>query len=233
LTEILVHDLRNPLTAVNGYLDLLERALRDGKQQAVEDFLQGARENTEDLLHMITDILDISRLEAGEFRFEQEPVAVADIFAAMQHRFESMARLEGKRIIAQALPDVGVYGDRDVLLRVLANLISNAFKYTARREGKIQLTAVTDQTLDQTVITVSDNGVGIPTDMHEKIFEKFVQVPESGDRRGFGLGLAFCKMAVEALGGTLTVNSQVGQGSNFRIALRTAPISTKPRVELS
>lgn len=233
LTEILVHDLRNPLTAVNGYLDLLERALRDGKQQAVEQFLQGARENTEDLLHMITDILDISRLEAGEFRFEQEPVALASIFAATQHRFESLARLEGKRITAQALPDVGVYGDHDVLLRVLVNLISNAFKHTARREGKIQLTAVTDAALDQTVITVTDNGVGIPTDMHEKIFEKFVQVPESGDRRGFGLGLAFCKMAVEALGGTLTVRSQVGQGSTFRIALRTAPIITKSRIELS
>jgi signal transduction histidine kinase len=214
LTHMLIHDLRNPLTMICGFLDLLESEAQ-GYSASTRKLLPRARRSAEDLRNMIGSILDVSKMGAGELRLQSE---VCDLHALIRAVVAT----------AQSLPDNGVVTlaarksplpltlDASLIRRVLQNLLSNALKYTPPGGG-VRLVVTPSPT--EVRVAVTDTGPGIAREQQQRIFKKFGQVEDHRNRQGTGLGLAFCKLAVEAHGGCIGVESEVGKGSTFWFTL--------------
>jgi len=204
LTHMIVHDLRSPLTAVTGYMEVLAETAQLNPTEA--KFVAEAQRGANDLRDMITTLLDVGRLEAGEMPLRLQTHDVALIARDAATRFSPVLR---KRTLRCDLPPDPVLTmcDADVIRRVLA-----------KSDGTIRL-KVQGNAADVT-ISVSDDGQGIPPDQHEHIFEKFGQT-ESGvqHRHSTGLGLTFCRLAVEAHKGKIGVESEPGKGSMFWFTL--------------
>jgi len=218
LTQMIVHDLKNPLTVIMGNIQLLLLTRKD-LDEHVRDILDRAYEGGQDLLRMINTLLDIDRMETGTLELQKERVDRAKLIREVVEDFEGPARSQGVTLgseLPEDLPDVEV--DRDLIRRVLENLLANALQHTPSG-GRISVTAFPEGGVLR--VSVSDTGEGIPKEYHKKIFEKFQQV-EARKRRirtGRGLGLAFCKLAVEAHGGRIWVESEPGKGSTFSFTL--------------
>jgi signal transduction histidine kinase len=226
LTHMIVHDLRSPLTAVTGYMEALAETVKLNPTEA--KFVAGAQRGANDLRDMITTLLDVGRLEAGEMPLRLQTHDVAQIACKAATRFSPA--LHDRTLRCDVPPDpVLMICDADVVRRVLENLISNAVKFT-KADGTIRI-RVQRNAADVT-ISVSDDGPGIPQDQHKHIFEKFGQT-ESGSehRHSTGLGLTFCRLAVEAHEGKIGVQSELGKGSTFQFSLPIrdqASIDTRP-----
>jgi signal transduction histidine kinase len=211
LSHMLVHDMRNPLTAMIGNLNLLvdyEQEISEGDRKL---FVKRAIESGLLLKGMMDDLLDLARLEGGFLEIKHNEIAPEGLLRQAADQMKSRSDAEGKRIdlvISDRLPFI--LGEDDKLCRVLVNLLSNAVKYS-RKEIK----ALVYQENGHVVFSVQDDGPGIPPEAKENIFEKFIQVGGKEQRHGTGLGLSFCKMMVEAHGGRIQVDSELGQGSNF------------------
>ncbi len=223
LTNMLIHDLRNPLSALMGALELLKMT-GDGRMSDEQaELLRYAQESGERLLQLINTMLDLARMEAGRFEPTWEQVEIAPLLEEAVEEAQLSAGLEEQHIELRVEEDLPpLLCDGQLLQRVLGNLLSNAIKYTPTGGTIIVQVRREDDNLRFDVI---DQGPGIPATYREIIFDKFSQVRRSDMRRGTGLGLAFCKMAVEALGGRIWVESEEGEGSTFSflIPLRTAP----------
>ncbi|MCB8965333.1 MAG: HAMP domain-containing sensor histidine kinase [Chloroflexota bacterium] len=224
LTDMLVHDLRSPLTSVSLSLDLLEKTLEDpDKAMYRPRFFRGARDSLQQMLALINQLLDVARLEAGQLKLEPTTFAIAELLQEKAARFTLQAETAGKQLrvnVDDALPSV--QADRELVGRVLDNLIGNALKHT-RSGGHITLCAATNG--PGLVLHVADTGEGIPAEAAVHIFDKFYQVRDAQGkpvRRGTGLGLSFCKLVVEAHNGRIWVESQPGQGSTFSFTLPLA-----------
>jgi signal transduction histidine kinase len=171
------------------------------------------------MLEMIQNLLDVAKMEEGKLELRKEEFDIAAVARERKQQFETLARNEHKTIsadIEKGLPKIKA--EKNMIERVLNNLISNAIHHTSP-EGSITISA---KKLDNFVeLRVSDNGVGIPAEYLEKIFEKFVQVERKKAqlRTGAGLGLTFCKMVVEAHGGKIRVESELNKGSSFIFTL--------------
>jgi two-component system sensor histidine kinase/response regulator len=216
LTHMIVHDLRAPLGGIMGFLELL-RLDSEGFGESTLRHLDMAYKGLERLAGMITSILDVSRLEAGEM-----PVArtASDLEAIIQSALEPLSSMFHRfQMRFDYEPGVRVLCDTDLIRRVVGNLMSNAFKFTPPG-GTIEI--LTRREAIQAVVTVRDSGPGIPPEFHGKIFEKFGQVENQRRKHSSGLGLTFCKLAVEANGGTIGVESEPGKGSAFRFTLPIA-----------
>ena len=216
LTHMIVHDLRSPLTVVTGYVDALEEMASDKLNPSEAQCVAEAKRGAHDMADMITTLLDVGRLEAGEMPLRLQSHDVAQIVRKTASRFTPV--LHGRILRCDVPPrPVSVSCDDDVIRRVLENLISNALKFT-KSDGTIRI-KVQGNAADVT-ISVSDDGQGIPPDQHKHIFEKFGQT-ESGSehRHSTGLGLAFCRLAVEAHEGKIGVQSELGKGSTFQFSL--------------
>jgi signal transduction histidine kinase len=171
------------------------------------------------LLSMVNDLLDISKLESGSLRLDRATVTPEALVAAAVEQVEPLLRERGLALeqdLPTDLPRVGV--DADLVGRVLVNLLGNAIKFTPRG-GTLRIGAVAEG--DWLAIRVTDTGEGIPPEYHATIFEKFGQVRTTSSKkaRSTGLGLTFCKMAVEAHGGAIRVESTPGAGSTFTFTL--------------
>ncbi|MFZ3376597.1 MAG: CHASE2 domain-containing protein [Chthoniobacterales bacterium] len=216
LTHMIVHDLRSPLTVVTGYVDALEEMASDKLNPSEAQCVAEAKRGAHDMADMITTLLDVGRLEAGEMPLRLQSNDVAQIVRKTASRFTPV--LHGRNLRCDVPPEpVSVSCDADVIRRVLENLISNALKFT-RSDGTIRVTV--ERNVADVTISVSDDGQGIPPDQHKHIFEKFGQT-ESGSehRHSTGLGLAFCRLAVEAHQGKIGVQSELGKGSTFWFTL--------------
>ncbi len=216
LTHMIVHDLRSPLTVVTGYVDALEEMASDKLNPSEAQCVAEAKRGAHDMADMITTLLDVGRLEAGEMPLRLQSHDVARIVRKTASRFTPV--LHGRILRCDVPPGpVCVSCDDDVIRRVLENLISNALKFTTS-DGTIRVN-VECNAADVT-ISVSDDGQGIPPDQHKHIFEKFGQT-ESGSehRHSTGLGLAFCRLAVQAHQGKIGVQSELGKGSTFQFSL--------------
>ncbi len=223
LTNMLIHDLRNPLSALMGALELLEMSGGETMPDEQAELLRYAQESGERLLQLINTMLDLARMEAGRFEPTWEPVEVAPLVEEVAEEASLSATLEEQHIELRLEPSLpSTYCDGQLLRRVLGNLLANAVKYSPPG-GTIRVQVMRQG--DQLRFDVIDHGPGIPAAYRELIFDKFSQVRRSDMRRGTGLGLAFCKMAVEAVGGRIWVESEEGQGSTFSflIPLRSAP----------
>ena len=211
------HEIRTPMNAIIGISELLERTVLSKEQR--ED-VAVIREAGERLLSLLSDILDISKIEAGEMEFELgsfNPGSTVEAVSSMLSRKAAEKGLTINTEIDGAL-SVTLLGDENRLSQVLINLVSNAIKFT--EEGQVNIACKVEDEVDDKVIvlfTVQDTGIGIDEDKVIKVFELFTQADSSTTREfgGTGLGLNIAKMLVEHMGGELRVESKVGEGSTF------------------
>ncbi|MBI5930115.1 MAG: hypothetical protein HY862_12460 [Chloroflexi bacterium] len=219
LLRMLVHDLRNPLSGIMGYVDLIERAVQRGSDPSeILEFVERARMGNAQLNILIENILDLNRLQVGAFPVKKEVITLGPLFEAIQHQFLGMAQLQDNTLqIVLVSPDLTVAADRNILTRVLSNLLSNAIRHT--RQGEVRLEAKRDPRRGCTLIIVADTGEGIsPTELG-RIFDPYYQGENRRTKGAAGLGLTFCKQAVEAQGGVIWVESKIGKGSAFHVRL--------------
>lgn len=218
------HELKTPLSVIKGYVSLL----RDGIYGPVPDsqakILTSIDDQSDRLGRLIQQLLDVSRFEAGGGRLEIRPVDLRRFLADLGQSFDVLAfqnEIDFRVVSDESLPP-SIPADPDRLNEVLGNLLSNAFKFTPRG-GRIELMArsMVRSGEDGVVIEVSDTGVGIPADEVPRIFEKFYQVENEAQPKsvGSGLGLAISREIVEAHGGTISAESEVGSGTTFRVIL--------------
>jgi signal transduction histidine kinase len=214
-THMVIHDLGNPLLVIFSFLDILEFNERQNLSANAQRFITLARLSAEELHNMITSILDVSKMGAGEMKLKCEP---CDLAALIRVVLDSNHPFPGNRTVILDAPEtpLTVMADVSLLRRVLQNLIGNALSYT-QSGGGISI-AVTTSPSDVRV-AVTDKGPGIAPEYHKRIFEKFGQVEDQTNRVGTGLGLTFCKLTVEAHGGRIGVESEVGKGSTFWFTL--------------
>jgi signal transduction histidine kinase len=210
------HELRTPLAAIMGFSELLEMAGLDERKHEWAATIQKAGRH---LLQLVDEVLDISRIEAGQISLSLEPVAVAPL---LREALELIAPLAGGRSVTLEPPWIAqgsgyVRADSQRLKQVLINLLSNAVKYN--REGGTVDIAVAAVGSDRLHIAVTDTGPGIDSGSFEKLFAPFERLDTAAGIEGTGLGLALSRSLVEAMGGTLTVASTVGVGCTFTVEL--------------
>jgi signal transduction histidine kinase len=211
------HELRTPLTSIRSFSELLLEYEDDPEVQ--KEFLRIISTESERLTRLVNDVLDISRIEAGHMNWQMTSVGVRELLGDLGRTFGpliSLAHLTFETNIEDDLS--GVYGDRDRLNQVIANLLNNAMKFT-RPGGTIILRGRAVD--DEVHISVSDTGIGVAHEDQERIFEKFQQVGDTltDKPRGTGLGLPICKDIVEHHQGRMWVESTPGVGSTFTVAL--------------
>ncbi|MEX2206868.1 MAG: response regulator [Myxococcota bacterium] len=226
------HELRTPMTAILGYSQLLDEEL--GAEDRAEALLS-IRTNGTHLLRLLNDILDLSRMEAGQLGLQTESVSLDELLADLASTLTPQAR-ERKLEIAIAR-DPGAPAqlttDRWRLRQILLNLLGNALRFTERGRVELMVRAVRSADRDAVELAVSDTGVGMSPEEQLRIFRPFTQVDGSSTRRvgGAGLGLAISRRLAELLGGTIALESAPGQGSTFRLALPCVggpPVSGPP-----
>jgi two-component system, NtrC family, sensor histidine kinase KinB len=233
-TGMLVHDLRAPLTSIMNGVMMVRRGLGGPVTDQQQELLKIAHQGSQTLLELINTMLDISKMEQGSMALDlqpQAPYAILDQAIERLQGFAGMQRVRFEQRMAVGLPLIEA--DSEKIVRVLQNLIDNAIKFSPQNgliilggcfyDASAPLPA--DLPLhppihekDWLIIWIQDHGPGIPRAYHERIFEKFGQV-RGGKVRGTGLGLTFCKLAVEAHGGRIWVESEEGAGSVFAFAL--------------
>ncbi|MBI5688066.1 MAG: hybrid sensor histidine kinase/response regulator [Verrucomicrobia bacterium] len=215
LVHLVVHDLRSPLAMMAGYVDLIKVKIAAKLNASETGYIDVLGKHTAKLLDMVTTLLDVSRMESGEMPLNRQ---ACDIAAVAREVVETFGVLKGQRRLSVETPSapLSVHADKDVLQRIIANLIGNAVKFTPDG-GRITVTLSRKDSMAR--VAVTDTGPGIPAEFHKKVFEKFGQVDKEARRHSTGLGLTFCKLAVEAHGGKIGVESEVGKGSTFWFAL--------------
>ncbi len=226
LTHMVIHDLSNPLLVIFGLLDVLEFQEAQNLSSSTREFVTLARLSAEELRNIISSVLDVSKIGAGELRLTCEP---CDLGTLIRTVLSTTHLLPGNRTVtfdAQEEP-LTVTADLGLLRRVLQNLISNAVSYTPSG-GDVLITLTPSPA--EVRVSVTDSGPGIAPEYHQRIFEKFGQVEDQGNRTGTGLGLTFCKLAIDALGGRIGVESEVGKGSTFWFVLPLHESSVKTKM---
>ena len=211
------HELRTPLTSVQmGVYLLLERAAGELTEKQVE-VLSACRLDCERLDKLMRDLLDVSRIEAGENRPALQPTKTSDLINDAERELRSQVEAKGLQFKTNADPNLpNVMADRSQVSRVLANLVVNAVRHT--RQGEIRISAEPRGSF--VAVSVSDTGTGIPQEYLPRVFDKFVQVP--GGAPGAGLGLAISRLIVEAHGGQISAQSEINRGSTFTFTLPVA-----------
>ncbi|HEY1293716.1 MAG TPA: response regulator [Chloroflexota bacterium] len=227
------HELRTPLTAIKGFTELLLDGDAGEVNEEQQEYLDIVKSNVDRLVALINDLLDISRIESGRIKLEVAPIDLPPIIDSVVATLRPL--LEGKQqtLTTSVQPDLPTaMGDRDRVVQVVTNLVSNAHKYT-QAGGSISVTA--ERTGELLRVAVKDNGMGIPEEDIPKLFTRFFRVDSSLTREigGTGLGLSIVKSIVELQGGTVFVDSQLGEGSTFAFTLpvATAPLTPRPLPE--
>jgi len=218
------HELRTPLTAIKGALDNMLDGLTGNLNDKQIRYMERMKENTSRLVRLIEDLLDLSRIEAGQIGLNPRRIAVDRLIAEACDSLRPIATARKVDLVCSAPRGLLIKADRDRVIQVLVNLTGNALKFTGE-SGRVDVTAENAGT--HVKIRVADTGSGIDAAAKERIFERFYRaVPEESEKiEGTGLGLAIAKSLVELHGGTIGVESQVGSGTIFTVTL---PISGPP-----
>jgi len=215
------HELRAPVTAIIGLGRLLTDPGSDPLTEEQSRQVELIRSSATDLLRLVNDLLDLAKAEAGRIEPEFSDVDLKALFGELRGTLRALAtRPEVELVVEDPPPGTTLRTDDVLLARVLRNLLTNALKFTAA--GEVRLISRWGD--DAVELEVSDTGIGIPPEHHERIFEEFYQVPGGTDRgTGTGLGLPYAKRLVTILGGTLRVDSEPGRGSVFTVTLPANP----------
>ena len=213
------HELRTPLNAIGGYTELLSLGLGGPITQEQSDYLERIRRSQQHLLAIISDLLNFSRIEAGQLSYDIAQFALRDTITTVVPLIEPQAKAKGVTVTADLdEQDCVAFADRAKVDQILLNLLSNAVKFT-NSGGSVRVSCRADGEFAR--ISVTDTGVGIPPDKHDAIFEPFVQLGRSlsSSHEGTGLGLAISRDLARAMNGDLAVTSMVGAGSTFTLSL--------------
>lgn len=216
--DLIIHDLRNPLHVIVNALGVLTMSVPDDVLRTNEELFNLVTHNTDRMIRLIDSMLDVSRLEAGQPLLETAPTDLAFVIQTVAQRVRHMLTRHQLTLTIN-LPDLpNLLIDADMIDRVLANLLDNAIKFTPNN-GQITVQATLQGECAE--VRVSDTGRGIPTEQRQRFFERFAQAAGDQPRvRGFGLGLAFCRLAIEAHGGRIWVEDGVnGVGTQFVFTL--------------
>lgn len=220
INETLVHDLRAPVSSVISALEMIQDAHASGDPTGlIAPTLQIAQRIAQRVLGMVVTLLEIARLQSGKFMLDLTTVEMHSLVDGVFAEFSGPARENSIKLINEIPTDLpAIEVDRGKILRLLNNLIDNALKFS-EAGGEVRITAgYLDE--DQLAFRVSDTGPGIPEEYRTKIFERFTQVPgQTGRRKGSGLGLTYCKLALEAHHGQIWVEPKPGGGSVFVFTL--------------
>jgi signal transduction histidine kinase len=212
------HELRTPLNAILGYAELLVDGIYGVLPDRPKGVLERIQNNGKHLLALINDVLDLAKIEAGQLTLTLEDYSVPEVVKSVVTATEPLAASKGLKFTAGLQNDLPMaHGDARRVSQVLLNLVGNAIKFTDT--GEVEIRAVADK--GQFMLTVRDTGPGIADADQERIFGEFQQIDNSNTRKkgGTGLGLAISKRMVEMQGGTISVDSVLGQGSTFRVVL--------------
>jgi len=218
------HELRTPLAAILGYAELMQEGFYEPLGQKSLDALTRIRSNGKHLLGLINTVLDIAKIESGQFTLNMAEYAIESIVETVRSATESLAqnkKLALKTEVVKSLP-IGL-GDEQRLTQVLLNLVGNAIKFTDTGEVRVTAKVVSGHF----AVSVTDTGPGIPEEHQARIFEQFHQVDSSNTKAkgGTGLGLAIAKQIVEMHGGRIWVESAAGKGSTFQMEIPTSAAS--------
>lgn len=225
LLNSISHDLRTPLVSVIGVLSSLQEEGIGLDDTARRNLIQVAREEAERLNHLITNLLDVTRIEAGAMRVSRQPSDVEDMIgAALQQLGSRSDNRPIKTDIPAELPFVSV--DFGLIVQVLVNILDNALKYSPP-SSSVEISG--RQTAQQVEIEVADRGVGIPPEDLLRVFDKFYRVQRPDNVAGTGLGLAICKGVVEAHGGFITAENRPGGGTIIKLTLPVAEATPEGR----
>lgn len=218
LVSLVVHDLRNLLLGVDGYLHLLRRRLEEAEGRSLVSFADNALEGVSRLRRLVEDLLEIRRLEEGELTIKREPAAVGSILTEATAMLSGIAAENGVSLHHEHEGAQIVAVDRRFVQRAVENLLSNALKYSSAGSA---VDVVGRTYNDEIEIAVADRGPGVPDGYKQTIFERFGSAePKFGSiRRGYGLGLYFVKLVAQAHGGDISVEDRDGGGAVFRLVL--------------
>ena len=220
----MMHELRTPLNAIIGFSDLL---LRRGQQRFTERELANltAIKNAGfQLQELVSDTLDISKIEAGKMTLDVSEFAAGDVVKSIETQMRALAEAKGLKLLISCAEGLAMRSDPQKFRQILVNLLSNGIKYTQRGEVRLKLIVETAAPADnQLILEVSDTGTGIPQDLIPKLFKSYQQIKEQSNRgiQGTGLGLALVEELVTLLGGHISVSSVYGAGSCFKVRLPT------------
>lgn len=221
--NLIVHDLRHPISSLFGAIKILEMVLPEEALQANRQLLDIANANCDHLQLMVESLLDVARMEADEPQLNLTSIELLPLVNDATKRTSVFTDTEDIAVHTNISADLpAIVADKEKIYRIISNLLNNAIKYTPTK-GQITISAEAKD--DHILMSIADTGPGIPPEDRERIFDRFAQIPGEKSRAGgFGLGLAFCKMAIEAHGGQIWVESEEGKdGSRFVFTLPLSP----------
>ena len=212
------HELRTPLTSVKGATKLILRGSTGTINEKQTKLLKIMSEDTDRLINLINDLLDISKLESGKIKMKKEDFDLSDVLHQCVETVQSLAKDKNHKVSEKFNSSLKVNADKDRIKQVVINLLSNAIKFTPS-EGQIEIFARQVNGLSE--VCVKDSGMGVPKEFLTKLFEKFQRADNSmtAEVQGTGLGLAICKKIVEDHGGKIWVESEIDKGSSFFFTL--------------
>lgn len=202
------HEIRTPLNAIVGFASLLVES--DDKKER-QDYIDIMQENTELLLQLISDILDLSKIEAGTLDFTMDHLDIKSFCEDIMRNYDIKEDKPVPVLLAPDLPEYYIYTDKKRLMQVITNFINNALKFT--NEGQIMLEYRHKAESNEIEFAVTDTGMGIAPDKVDQVFDRFVKL--NSFSKGTGLGLSICRSIIEHLGGTIGAESEIGVGSRF------------------
>ncbi len=219
LTAMLVHDLQSPLGNIISSLELVEMELPDDVDPSILSLLKIANQSGDRLRMLIRSLLDINRLEAGHSIADQQEIRIGALLEEACEQVSTSLKRRKISLVRQVPADTApIYVDEDMIRRVIINLLDNAVKYTpSDRQIHIQVRPHSED--GWLWLAVSDEGPGIPPSFRRTIFDKFRRLKEKGGPKGLGLGLAFCRLAVEAHGGRIWIDDAPHGGARFNLTL--------------
>ncbi|MFA5355961.1 MAG: ATP-binding protein [Candidatus Omnitrophota bacterium] len=216
LIHMIVHDLNNPLAGIMGNIELMKMEMKDRLSEDQKNYLYFMGYSARQMRDMVSDLLDINKMEEGKFNLKLEDVELNSLFSEIRDAMKVIANSDNKSIITEVAAGMKARADGVILRRIISNLIGNALKFTPSGSA-ITAGVRYNESRGEFLFSVKDRGEGIPREYLPRVFDKFVQVDpaQAKARRGKGLGLTFCKMAVEAHGGRIWAESEMGAGSTF------------------